>query len=182
MAARATKPTGWMDFEITGSQRGVQEMLSAVDSALSPIGLAAFLHGEVGPWVKQRAANRFASEGDDVTGPWAPLAETTVLIRENYGFPGPGPINHRTGQLEEYITQGSVGVVASQGAGILRYPDNRPTEPGLQEKLKTAQQGKSDPQTVARPVLGLNERDLAEVLTLLAFSIQTEGAIRGAGS
>ena len=175
------KPTAFIDFDIVGNERGVQEMLNSIDSALSPVGLAAFLYGAVGPWVKQRAADRFTSEGDDVTGKWAPLQQTTVEIRESYGFEGAHPINRRTGELEAYITEGEVGVTAAPGIGVLKFPQNPPATKSGREKLKTAQKGRTSPATVARPVLGLGERDLAQVVTMLAFHVQTEGRMRNAG-
>lgn len=175
------KPTGWIDFEIVGTERGVQQMLDAIDSSLSPVGLAAFLYGPVGNWIKQRAADRFKEEGDDVTGRWAPLQQATVEIREGMGFEGEHPINKRTGELEAYITQGEIGVVTSPGVGVLKYPQNEPASSGLREKMKTAQQGRANPSTVARPVLGMNENDLSHILVMLALHVQAEGAWHGAG-
>jgi hypothetical protein len=174
----AARTTGFIDFDIIGNQRGVQAMLNSIDSALSPTGLASFLGLAVGPWVKERAADRFASEGDDVTGKWAPLQDTTIDIREKSGFEGAHPINKRTGELEEYITQGQVGITAAPGLAVMTYPKNPPATKSLKEKVSTAQRGRSNPSTVARPVLGLNERDLAQVLTMLAFHVQAQGVTR----
>jgi hypothetical protein len=50
-------------------------------------------------------------------------------------------------------------------------PGDTPTGE-LAEKVKTAQQGKDNPRTVPRPVLGMNEVDLAFVLEGLSFFIQ----------
>jgi hypothetical protein len=172
-------PSGFLEFEIVGNDRGVQAMLNTIDSALSPVGLAAFLYGQVGVWVKQRAADRFAQEGDDVTGKWAPLQQTTQDIRESYGYGGDHPINKRTGELEEYITQGQVWVTTGAGVGMLQYPKGVPSTKQLRAKLSTAQQGRTSPQTVARPVLGLNEQDLSVILTMLAFHIEHEGSRLG---
>lgn len=168
------KPSGFIDFEIVGNEHGVQKMLNTIDSSLSITGLAAFLYGAVGPWVKERAQDRFAQEGDDVSGKWAPLMQSTVEIRERAGFEGPGPINKRTGELEAYITQGSLGVVSAPGIATLRFPDNAPRTRAITEKMRTAQKGRTSPKTVARPVLGLNEKDLGAVLTMLAFHIRNE--------
>jgi hypothetical protein len=179
--ATKTKPTGFIEFDIVGNERGVQQMLDAVDSALSVTGLAQFLYGMVGPWVKQRAADRFQTEGDDVTGRWAPLQEATVRIRESAGHGGEHPINVRTGELEAYITGGQIGVVSSPGLGVLKYPKDPPKTIALKTKLSTAQRGRTNPSTVPRPVLGLGERDLAQVMVMLAFHVQKEGLIRRAG-
>lgn len=147
-------------------------MLAHLDSSLSPVGLGAFLFGSVGPWVKRRAADRFANEGDDVSGKWLPLQQSTIEIREKAGFPGRNPINKRTGELEAYITQGQIGVTAGPGVGVLRYPDNAPRTRAIREKVKTAQKGRAMPATRPRPILGLNERDLAQVIEMLAFHVQ----------
>lgn len=172
-------PSGFIDFEIVGNKQGVQAMLETVDSALSPVGMAAFLGLSIGPWIKARAADRFDREGDDVTGKWAPLQPSTVEIRENAGFSGSNPINKRTGELEEYITQGSVGIFTGPGLSTLQYPKDPPATKGLREKVKTAQKGKTHPSTVARPVLGLNERDLSHTLVMLAFHVKGQGVARG---
>lgn len=173
-----SRPTGFIDFEIVGDRRGVQAMLNSIDSALSPEGLSAFLGLAVGPWVKERAADRFAQEGDDVTGKWAPLQDATVEIRQKAGFGGDHPINKRTGELEEYITQGQIGVTAAPGVATLKYPKNPPATKGLKQKMSTAQRGRGYPATVPRPVLGLNERDLAQVMTMLALHVQSRGPAR----
>lgn len=173
-------PTGFIDFEIVGNERGVQEMLNVVDTALSPVGLASFLGLAVAPWIKQRAAERFANEGDDASGKWAPLEPVTVEIREKSGFQGPGPINRRTGELEDYITQGAVGISTGPGMGALEYPKGLPPTKSLKEKMETAQRGKTRrPQTVPRPVLAMNETDLSHVLVLMAMHVQGEGVSRG---
>lgn len=172
---RPIKPTGFIDFHIVGNERGVQRMLDVIDSSLSPTGLAQFLYGAVGPWVKERAQDRFAQEGDDVSGRWAPLQEVTVEIRERAGFEGSHPINVRTTELERYITESDIVASAGPGWGTLKYPGSEPKSKGLREKMKTAQRGRASPSTAARPVLGLNERDLANVMTMLALHVQGAG-------
>lgn len=159
-------------------------MLETVDSALSVRGLATFMGLGVGPWVKERAQDRFASEGDDASGKWAPLKDTTVEIRENgpWGVEGAHPINKRTGELEAYITQSSFGITSIPGAAALTYPDKPPKSPAIKQKLSTAQKGRKSPSTIARPVLALGERDLAQVMTMLAFHVQGVGVTRGARS
>lgn len=174
MPPKTTRPTGFIEFDIIGNERGVQRMLQVIDSALSPVGLASFLYG-VGEWVQERAQDRFAAEGDDVTGGWAPLRPATTEIRELAGWGAEHPINRRTGELEAYITQSDIGVTVAPGMGVMRYPNTEPKSPGLRTKVKTAQQGRARPKTVARPVLGLNEKDLGVVITMLAFHVQGYG-------
>ena len=147
-------------------------MLNQIDSAMSPVGLAAFLHGSVQPWLIERAKSRFANEGDEVVGKWLPLSEATVSIRESSGFEGSHPINRRTGELEAYITGSGVDVVAAPGVATLRFPGRNTPTKAVREKMSTAQRGRSNPKTPPRPVLGLGEKDLATVMTTLAFHIK----------
>lgn len=168
----APKPTAFIQFDIVGTRSGVQAMLEQLDSALSPVGLAFFMKGAVHPHLQRRAVSRFAGEGDDAVGQWAPLKESTILIREGYGF-GPGPINRRTGELENYIVNSGSDVQSVPGMTSLVYPDpNAPRGPYLARKMHTAQKGKVSPSTRPRPVLGMNETDLAQVMTMLAFHVQ----------
>ena len=178
----SSAPSGFIDFEIVGNKLGVQAMLERVDSALSPIGMAEFLGLAIGPWIKARAQDRFDREGDDVSGKWLPLSDTTVEIRENMGFSGAHPINRRTGELEEYVTQGSIGIINGPGVSTLRYPNKPPATKSLREKMTTAQKGRSHPNTPPRRVLGLNERDLMHTLTMLAFHVQGRGVTARDGS
>lgn len=166
------RPTGFIDFEIVGNRQGVQFMLDRIDSALSPVGLAAFLHGSVAPWLEERAEQRFAKQGDDASGRWAPLKPITVEIREEEGY-GPGPINQRTHELRDYILGVGSDVTAGPGLASLTFPGKPANTQRLKTKVETAQKGKARPATVKRPVLAVNERDLGQVLTSLAFFIRT---------
>lgn len=123
--------------------------------------------------VRERAAQRFAGEGDDVSGKWAPLLPATQEIRSRGEWPvGPtSPINKRTGELEDYITKSDAQVVAHSLGATMTYPKPT-TRKSISQKMKTAQQGRSIPRTVPRPVLGLNERDLSAVLLGLAFHVR----------
>ena len=149
-------------------------MLTRLDTALSPVGMAAFLTGAVEPWVRERAQDRFASEGDDVVGSWAPLQPATVDVRSRgeWAIGGEHPINKRTGELENYITKSNGKAWPHALGATLTYPGKPSGKKSIVEKMKTAQTGRSHPRTVARPVLGLNERDLLHVLTSLAFYVK----------
>lgn len=59
----------------------------------------------------------------------------------------------------------------------MTMPGSVPQDPELRTKVRTAQQGKVDPRTPARPVMGMNEQDLAVVMTDLALYITYGGAI-----
>jgi hypothetical protein len=170
------KYAGWIDFDIDVEKRSVEALLMRLDTALSPPAIAQLLGGPVQEYVKRRAAQRFANEGDDVVGAWAPLQPATQAIRAQEGYGADGPINRRTDELMNYIV-GSPGrtVMHSLGA-TLTYPGNPPTGE-TKAKVQTAQIGKPYPQTPPRPVLGLGEQDLIEILTIL--SVYVGGAIRG---
>ena len=168
-------PTGFIDIEMRGDAHQVDAMLAYLSSALGGPMLMAYM-ATVGEYVQERARSRFSSEGDDVSGPWHPLTQVTQNIRASYGFPAASPINKRTGELEAYITQSTYSVTPFALGATVTYPGGRPSgKRSLREKMKTAQEGRSHPATLARPVLGLNERDLLYVLTSLAFMIQAGG-------
>lgn len=167
--------TGFLDFDIIGDTAGVQAMLRHLDTALSPVAMAGFLGVKVGTFLKERATARFKGEGDDVSGRWAPLQPSTQLVRSYGPWPvGPdSPINKRTGELEAYITQSDIYAWGHSMGATVMYPGKIPNSKGLQQKMQTAQQGRARPRTVKRPVLGVNERDLTEVMTMLAFHVQS---------
>jgi hypothetical protein len=162
---------GYIDIQIIGDTAGVEAMLQHLQLKLLPPNIAAFLHVEVDPYLAQRAANRFANEGDDVVGAWPQLQPGTQAIRASQGFGDSHPINVRTGELERYIVS-SGGAVATDPSGAeLTFP-GAPASGELADKVQTAQAGRGVPPTVPRPVLGLNQNDLLAVLTSTALYIQ----------
>lgn len=171
------RSTGYIDIELTGDSKYVEKMLDHLDQKLGPQGLTAFLSMTVFPYLMKRAKQRFADEGDSAVGKWAPLAPATEVIRQQMGYGGAHPINVRTGELERYITQGSVtsSVQASPMGAFLQHPSSSPSGK-LKSKLKTAQKG--DPKfgrsgVPPRPVLGMDEVDLGFIITALAFFVST---------
>jgi hypothetical protein len=153
--------------------RDVVEAVTKMELLLSAEGLMTFLSTSVGPYLRERAQDRFANEGDDVTGPWAPLHPATVAIRESlpYQIGGEHPINRRSGELENWVTQGNYFPYPLAGGAALQYPKGKPTGE-LYDKVKTAQQGKPEANTVARPVIGVNEKDLLFVMAALAAAVE----------
>lgn len=162
------------DVSIIINSREVEKSLDKLMLLLGPAGLIAFLGSTMAPYLARRAGDRFAGEGDDVTGAWAPLKDSTIRLRAEQGFPA-GPINRRTGELENWVTGGSFEAYPTVDGASMRYPRDKPTGE-LRKKMETAQKGKKHPSTVARPVLGVNERDLLFFQT--ALSLAVEGAIR----
>lgn len=149
--------------------------LEKLERFLSDAWLAFFLETEVEQYIKSRAKRRFDSEGDDVSGPWAPLAPATREFRRAEGFDPDAPINVRSRELINWVTQ-SEGRVAPVGVGVrLTYPGNQPTGE-LKKKVQTAQSGSTRNRgmrpTPPRPVLGVNATDLMFVMTRLKFGFE----------
>lgn len=161
---------GLVTVLLEGDDRQVMRMLSRIGATISPPSLGTWLGTQVDPWVRRRARERFQKEGDDVTGPWAPLKAATQHIRQQQGYGSSHPINKRTGQLEQYITGGPNRITIFASGATLTLP-GRPPRGELKTKVETAQGGKPFPSTVPRPVMGLNERDLLAVLTDLSLFI-----------
>lgn len=157
----------WFDVD----DADVAEGLTKLVLLLSPQGAAAFLGVQVGPYLSKRAGERFAGEGDDVVGQWAPLKESTVGIRESQNFPGEHPINRRTGELENWVVDGGWNAYPTALGGSLQYPKNKPGGE-LKTKVQTAQKGKEFPRTVPRPVLGVNETDMLFLIGAYQFAIE----------
>lgn len=157
----------------------VENVLMRLNMALSPVGMMGFLSTTVAPFIRRRASARFAGEGDDVVGKWLPLAESTVDIRSRMNLPigGEHPINQRTGDLYDYITESPADVQPLPMGAQLTYPGVAATG-WLEEKVKTAQTGKTHPATPPRPVLGLGVQDLAFVMGSLGIAIQKAGTVR----
>ena len=154
-------------------QSNVEEMLLRLDTALDPRAVAGFLTGSIDPYLRSRAAARFQGEGDDVVGEWAPLAPATEAIREQAGYGASHPINVRTGELEDYIVNSPNRIDITPGGADLVLPGTAPSGE-LAKKVRTAQQGnETGPITPARPVLGMNERDLAFIMFALMEYIET---------
>jgi hypothetical protein len=162
---------GSIAIQIIGDDRGVAAMLSHLDTALNPAGVASFLGATVDPWLRSRARDRFMEEGDDVTGKWVPLASATQQIRSTQGYGSAHPINRRTGRLEEYVAGSPNAITIHSLGATLTFPGRKPTGE-LKKKLETAQSGRVNPNTPPRPVLGMNEADMAFVLTALALYIK----------
>lgn len=170
MAQRFTGEFMAVDYSCETGEIG--RLLAGLGYGTSSAGTAAFLATTVAPYLRGRAERRFENEGDDVVGKWQELSAATQEWRENGGFVPDHPINRRTGELEEYIVGAPVGVFMTPGGASLTYPKDPPTNRGLQRKMETAQKGRGYPRTPARPVIGMNEADLAFMTTGLTLYLQ----------
>lgn len=126
---------------------------------------SAFLSGPVAEFLQERARRRFAAEGDDAVGKWAPLKEATVNIRLSQNYGGEHPINRRTGELERWVVDGGWNAYPTSYGAEMAYPGSIPTGE-LLEKVQVAQRG--DDRAVARPVLGLTDTDLIAATIMFA--------------
>lgn len=151
------------------AEEQAEAMFDAAQEAFSGPQMGMFLKQVMEPWVQRRARHRFQGEGDDVTGPWAPLQPATEDIRESMGFPPSHPINVRTGELYQHITGSEGYVAAGLNHAELVYPNNSPSGGDLADKMRVAQTGNyRDPRTPKRPVLGLGVIDMEFMLVQLS--------------
>lgn len=154
-----------MQLNITVDPSRAQDALLSYDYAVSPAGLSYFMQTRAAQWLQRRGRDRFSTEGDSASGDWVELKASTIDIRQHEGYV-PIRINRRTNALHNWVVN-SKGVVSTAGAGtMLTWPGEAPSLE-TQKKLQTAQRGKSHPRTVARPVLAVDETDLAGILSLL---------------
>lgn len=154
-----------LKFDIDARQ--ALAVVTELEAKLQPAALGVFLQGGVTEYLQERARNRFGSEGDDVVGKWAPLKQSTISRRLSAGFPA-GPINKRTGELEQYVTNSPSLMLFDADSATMVNPSNEPQAgTALWQKVTTAQAGRQQPNTVARPVLGMNEKDRDATMTLL---------------
>jgi Phage virion morphogenesis family len=169
-----TMPSINLEFIIDDTQ--VERLLSSLETGTSDVGLSEWLRGDALQHLQSRAKARFASEGDDITGPWAPLSPYTQAIRESEGYPPSHPINVRTGELLNFITNSPADLDITAEGVALNYP-SRSMTPDMASKIATAQGGGSlDNRSKlagtsivpARPVIGVNEADAEFILISLS--------------
>lgn len=163
-----------VDLHYQVDDKSVETLFADLYAVLAPPAIGAFLGSTIDPYLRQRAQERFQSEGDDVVGAWLPLTSATQKIRASQGYGSAHPINHRTGKLEAYITESPNQISVHSLGATLTLPGNRPTGE-MKRKVETAQVGKVYPNTPARPVLGMNERDLAFTMSALELYIRRGG-------
>lgn len=158
------------------SGHDVHQLLQSLNTAIGGAALADFMSKEVYPYLRERALGRFETEGDDASGHWPALKEATQNFRAFYGYGPTGPINVRTGALEDYIAGASPALVISPDSVTMIYPGNLPDDAILNRKYRTAQLGhKGKPTTPARPVIAMNSADWAFIYTALEKHIMTRG-------
>lgn len=155
-------------FEIDVDATEVVAAIDLMDRRLQ-VDMGDWMRNDLHDHLVRRAANRFASEGDDASGPWAPLTPGTEAIRTRRHFPPAHPINIRTHDLQRFIL-GAAGNVIGAGTWQFQWPGDPPSG-DLVDKMQTAQSGSVNPRTVPRPVVALGVQDYNEILDSLAAFI-----------
>ena len=160
-------PTGRiLNMMFTVEPGSTHALLAALEAKLDSRVLGVFLQSTMVPHLQRKFKEGFASETDPSGAGWAPLSAATVKIREDQGYGGAHPINRRTGELENYITQSPGQLIPSMDQAVLKYPSERGVPSGsLGKKVRGAQKGEG--KAPPRPVLGLDEQDLAFMLASL---------------
>ena len=158
-----------MRVDIHVDDTEVRMQLDRLEDRLGPSSLAQFLSTVASEFFRERAGARFSGEGDDASGSWAALGDVTKYIRVTMGY-GAGPINMRSGDLHQWVTASDGIVSPDTGGATLVWPG---AESGsyMTEKYETAQAGRTDPLTVARPVVAANETDMDFLLSGLSHWI-----------
>lgn len=150
--------------------------LVSMERTLEGPALADFLNTEIYPYLRQKALARWSNYGSDIGPRWPELRESTQQRRMYYGDGPSGPINYRTGGLEDYIQAAHPAVRVAPGEATLVYPGDQPDDYATQRKYKTAQQGKKATRTPPRPVIGLAPEDYVFIREKLEQFIMTRGA------
>jgi hypothetical protein len=163
---RGAEMTTPFSMIIIVDDRSAERVLRNLEAALSDSSIEGFLLRNTADYIHRRTRDRFTGEGDDVTGAWQPLQPATEAIRVSRGYPGPHPINVRTGDMESFLAA-DPGAITGQTTWTFPAPGAATGE--LAEKIKTAQQGKASPSTV----IGMNNVDEAFITTdLEAFLVR----------
>lgn len=161
---------GYIDVQIVGDSRTVENALRGMEEAFDDRNMAfVFLGGMVDPYLRERIERRFAGEGDDVVGQWAPLAQSTIQMRQDQGFGGAHPINERTGVMKRHLLDAPPDTVP-HSLGATMWSPGRAVSASTGRKIRTAQSGGTTPEgrfVPPRPVLGVGVQDLETVLVLL---------------
>ncbi len=169
------RTTNYGGFDVTFDTSSVDRMLDQLALAISPPSLMTWLQSDVSDKFSDDVSNRFVTEGDAKSGFWKELADPTNDIRIALGFAPESPINERTGELKHFVQTGREYLMGP-GSATMKIPGD-PPDPITAQKLATAQQGTlKNPidqfgATDARPVLAVDETDLAQIMGMLAQHI-----------
>lgn len=156
--------------------RRIDELIDRISRVVEPSSLFTFLKDESLPYLRARAANRFITEGDDASGKWRPLTETSERFRawaaRKYGLPikADHPINRRTGQLKNWVMRSYKIEQFGYAGAQLQMPGTRSSDRWLEQKYRHAQQGGFTRWYSGfgpRPVMAINQRDNTAITSSL---------------
>jgi hypothetical protein len=143
----------------------VQNAMRLLDGILGGPSLGLYLKTGGAQVLQNRASARFDNEGDDASGPWAPLSPVTQRIRRSLGYGPSSPINVRTGKMKEWILSDSGIHTNTASAATMVWPGPTPTNV-ISRKFATAQTGERS--SAIRPVVAANAVDLDLLLNGVA--------------
>lgn len=147
-----------IELEFLGEIDASLAMIERTRLKLSAAPLAGWMSGFVDPFLKTRTAMNFAAESSPKGDPWASLAPSTIQRRLDEGFPA-GPIQYRTGEMYNFLTEGRSDLTAMASGVKMVYPSEK-TPPGkLKYKVGSAQAGNMRTGAPPRPVMGLTLQD-----------------------
>lgn len=178
-------PSGLIDIQILGDSRDVAARLEGMERAFSNERIAAWMVAGLDPLLRRRTAERFESEGDDISGKWESLRPNTVARRKADHFPGEHPINVRTGAMKRHLLD-DMPRIAIHTLGATMWSPGSDGGSETASKVKTAQAGGTTPEgrpVPARPVLGVGPVDLEAALISLSIHIASNqpGAMPSGG-
>lgn len=165
----------YASFSYSNDFGDVFEKLHRMQHALTGEEVAEWLSHEVFPFFREKALNRFETGGDEATGKWPSLRESTQHRRQYYGYGASGPMNQRTGGLHEYIEGATPQVLIQAEGAVMQYPGTLPGDQATSEKFTTAQRGNTKTRTPPRPVVAVSPEDWAYVRTRLESHIMRGG-------
>ncbi|AOE44528.1 hypothetical protein SEA_JUMBO_15 [Gordonia phage Jumbo] len=146
----------------------VDRVISELSTRLSTPMLTTYL-GTVHGYFLNKSVKMFQDEKDPYGNRWAPLADSTVAMRIYFGYGGAHPINERTGGLRESITGAPPDIIGhSDGVISMAFPRRATPSSDLMKKYAQASGLGKGP---ARRVIGMNEKDVAWILSTLNMSL-----------
>jgi hypothetical protein len=165
-------PVGSIELEVEGDTRSADSVADGLIRAFDPINLAHnLLADNVAEQLRQRIEQRFASEGDELTGPWQELGPYTQEMRAAGGFGPAHPINVRTGAMKRHLLREDVDAYPHSLGATMYLPSRGAGTPAEIEKVTTAQMGDPKTRTPARPVLALGVQDMELILLAIGVHI-----------
>lgn len=84
--------------------------------------LSDFTQDQFQEIMRDVSRSNLATESDKA-GPWQPLSNATIFLRQMAGFPGEHPINERTGQMKNFLLNAKARGGPTGGGAEFEWPD-----------------------------------------------------------